>query len=73
MLTRRRRTRAKAWKLRDLATRHRPNASGGAQRAVILLVGLEGMRYEEVADVLGVPSATVLLAPVARPRSACAG
>ena len=29
------------------------------QRAVILLVGLEGMRYEEVADVLGVPVGTV--------------
>ena len=29
------------------------------QRAVILLVGLEGMRYEEVAQVLGVPVGTV--------------
>jgi hypothetical protein len=29
------------------------------QRQVILLVGLEGMRYEEVADVLGVPVGTV--------------
>src|ERR1700719_3504161 len=29
------------------------------QRAVILLVGREGMRYEEVADVLGVPVGTV--------------
>lgn len=29
------------------------------QRAVILLVGLEGMRYEEVADVLDVPVGTV--------------
>lgn len=29
------------------------------QRAVILLVGLEGMRYDEVADVLGVPVGTV--------------
>jgi RNA polymerase sigma-70 factor, ECF subfamily len=29
------------------------------QRAVILLVGLEGMRYEEVAAVLGVPVGTV--------------
>jgi RNA polymerase sigma-70 factor, ECF subfamily len=29
------------------------------QRSVILLVGLEGMRYEEVADVLGVPVGTV--------------
>src|SRR5206468_13044283 len=29
------------------------------QRAVILLVGLEGMRYEEVAEVLGVPVGTV--------------
>ena len=29
------------------------------QRAVILLVGLEGMRYDEVAAVLGVPVGTV--------------
>jgi RNA polymerase sigma-70 factor, ECF subfamily len=29
------------------------------QRQVILLVGLEGMRYEEVATVLGVPVGTV--------------
>jgi RNA polymerase sigma factor (sigma-70 family) len=29
------------------------------QREVILLVGLEGMAYEEVADVLGVPVGTV--------------
>src|SRR3954464_3815278 len=29
------------------------------QRAVILLVGLEGMRYEEVAQVLGVPVGTI--------------
>ncbi len=29
------------------------------QRQVILLVGLEGMRYEEVAEVLGVPVGTV--------------
>jgi RNA polymerase sigma-70 factor (ECF subfamily) len=29
------------------------------QRQVILLVGLEGMRYEEVASVLGVPIGTV--------------
>ena len=29
------------------------------QRSVILLVGLEGMRYEEVAEVLGVPVGTV--------------
>lgn len=29
------------------------------QRVVILLVGLEGMRYEEVAEVLGVPVGTV--------------
>jgi RNA polymerase sigma-70 factor (ECF subfamily) len=29
------------------------------QRAVILLVGLEGMRYEEVAEVLNVPVGTV--------------
>src|SRR5262249_3624831 len=30
-----------------------------AQRSVILLVGLEGMRYEEVAAVLGVPVGTI--------------
>jgi RNA polymerase sigma-70 factor, ECF subfamily len=29
------------------------------QRSAILLVGLEGMRYEEVAEVLGVPVGTV--------------
>jgi RNA polymerase sigma-70 factor (ECF subfamily) len=29
------------------------------QRQVILLVGLEGMRYEEVASVLGIPIGTV--------------
>jgi DNA-directed RNA polymerase specialized sigma24 family protein len=29
------------------------------QRQVILLVGLEGMRYEEVAVVLGIPVGTV--------------
>lgn len=29
------------------------------QRAVILLVGLEGMRYEQVAEILGVPVGTV--------------
>jgi RNA polymerase sigma-70 factor, ECF subfamily len=29
------------------------------QRAVVLLVGLEGMRYEEVAAVLGVPVGTI--------------
>jgi RNA polymerase sigma factor (sigma-70 family) len=29
------------------------------QRAVILLVGLEGMHYEEVAEVLGIPVGTV--------------
>ena len=29
------------------------------QRQVILLVGLEGMRYEEVAAILGVPVGTV--------------
>jgi RNA polymerase sigma-70 factor, ECF subfamily len=29
------------------------------QRTVVLLVGLEGMRYEEVAEVLGVPVGTV--------------
>ena len=29
------------------------------QRAVLLLVGLEGMRYEEVADILNVPVGTI--------------
>jgi RNA polymerase sigma-70 factor (ECF subfamily) len=29
------------------------------QRTVILLVGLEGMRYEEVAEIIGVPVGTV--------------
>ena len=29
------------------------------QRQVILMVGLEGMRYDEVADILGVPIGTV--------------
>lgn len=29
------------------------------QRQVILLVGLEGMRYEEVAEIIGVPVGTV--------------
>jgi RNA polymerase sigma-70 factor (ECF subfamily) len=29
------------------------------QRTVVLLIGLEGMRYEEVADVLGVPVGTI--------------
>ena len=29
------------------------------QRSVILLVGLEGMRYEEVSDMLGIPVGTV--------------
>ena len=29
------------------------------QRQVILLVGLEGMRYEEVATILGIPIGTV--------------
>ena len=31
------------------------------QRQVILLVGLEGMRYEEVALILGIPTGTVRL------------
>jgi RNA polymerase sigma-70 factor (ECF subfamily) len=30
------------------------------QREVLLLVGLEGMRYEEVAQALGVPTGTVM-------------
>lgn len=29
------------------------------QRQIVLLVGLEGLRYEEVADILGVPVGTV--------------
>ena len=29
------------------------------QRAVVLLIGLEGLRYEEVADILNVPVGTV--------------
>ena len=43
--------------LRDLETAigKLPNE----QRQVILLVGLEGMRYEEVAGVLGIPVGTV--------------
>jgi RNA polymerase sigma-70 factor (ECF subfamily) len=47
----------KRLELRDLerAIRKLPEE----QRAVILLVGLEGMRYEEVAEVLGVPVGTV--------------
>jgi RNA polymerase sigma-70 factor, ECF subfamily len=31
----------------------------GEQRAVILLVGLEGMRYDAVAEIIGVPVGTV--------------
>jgi RNA polymerase sigma-70 factor (ECF subfamily) len=31
----------------------------GEQRTVILLVGLEGMQYEEVAEIVGVPVGTV--------------
>jgi len=47
----------KRLELRDLerAIRKLPEE----QRAVILLVGLEGMRYEEVAEVLDVPVGTV--------------
>ena len=47
----------KRLELRDLdrAIRKLPEE----QRSVILLVGLEGMRYEEVAAVLGVPVGTV--------------
>ena len=29
------------------------------QRTVVLLIGLEGMRYEEVAEILGVPVGTI--------------
>jgi len=36
-----------------------PGISPDEQRQVILLVGLEGMRYEEVATVLGIPIGTV--------------
>jgi RNA polymerase sigma-70 factor, ECF subfamily len=37
------------------------------QRSVVLLVGLEGMRYEEVAAILGVPVGTIR-SRLARPR-----
>ena len=40
------------------------------QRSVILLVGLEGMRYEEVAEVLGVPVGTIRSRLFARSRVA---
>jgi len=35
------------------------------QREVILLVGLEGMRYDQVAEILNVPIGTVALAAIA--------
>jgi len=38
----------------------RLNALPAAQRAVVLLVALEGMTYDEVAKVLGVPVGTVM-------------
>jgi len=42
------------------------------QRIVILLVGLEGMRYEEVAAVLDVPVGTIR-SRLSRGREICAG
>ena len=44
--------------MRDLA--RGLDALSGEQRAVVLLVGLEGMRYEEAARVLSVPIGTVM-------------
>ena len=38
-----------------MASRHRPVE----QRQAILLIGLEGMRYDEAAVVMGVPIGTV--------------
>jgi RNA polymerase sigma-70 factor (ECF subfamily) len=35
------------------------NTLSHEQRDVLLLVGLEGMRYEQVADILGIPVGTV--------------
>jgi RNA polymerase sigma-70 factor (ECF subfamily) len=35
------------------------NTLSHEQREVLLLVGLEGMRYEQVADILGIPVGTV--------------
>ena len=35
------------------------NTLSDEQREVLLLVGLEGMRYEQVADILGIPVGTV--------------
>src|SRR3954462_13049944 len=43
--------------LRDL--KHALERLPDEQRAVVLLIGLEGMRYEEVAEVLGVPVGTI--------------
>jgi len=43
--------------LRDL--RRGINTLSHEQREVLLLVGLEGMRYEQVADILGIPVGTV--------------
>jgi len=44
-------------KLRDL--RNALDRLPDEQRTVILLIGLEGMRYEEVAEILGVPVGTI--------------
>jgi RNA polymerase sigma-70 factor (ECF subfamily) len=38
------------------------------QRQVILLVGLEGMSYEDAAGILSVPVGHGPLAPIPRPR-----
>ncbi|MEO1766605.1 sigma-70 family RNA polymerase sigma factor [Thiobacter aerophilum] len=51
-------TQEKALELRDLAAALAQLAP--EQREVLLLVGLEGLRYEEVARVLGVPLGTVM-------------
>jgi RNA polymerase sigma-70 factor (ECF subfamily) len=48
---------AAALQLRDLE--RALAALPAEQRAVILLVGIEGMRYEEVATILGIPVGTV--------------